>query len=536
MLSRTAYAGRICLSCRYQLRLSRPRPLPATTTFPRLGLPRYTTSANGDTDSKAKPAEFKTGEGEDQTRQDGSAPEQESPDAPADPVPPPEAKPAGTSAEPTPTPDTDPARLPTDPVSASKAGPEGPGSEPASSLEAKRTELETDVSTAESERSWKTLENSPQPRAQSPPRAHAEPSSQPQERAPRLRVGRNDMNIETTSLGMNILGREGHTIVLRDRESDRKEPVFLEEDLAKELDIEGSLEEQKRDITIEETRRNIDELRPADTCDLLRREFDQIKSTLMEGVTTSQLEDYVCYFMGGAEGKAMSEAHKKDLLRRLTGHKRAQVRWPVKPRYPWISEQLSWKPPKNYPWGSTMKEKLALAIMRACWHLQVMEEMPYIGEVKITVDTKILDLLLGKAAPFRLSWWTSLTPYPVEHKTWRAIQFSLGDGASIEIDPEARRMQIIASRSKCDAALDQLDRFVSRIKSETIPLSSLGPARLPEGILEYLGSLTGAHITYNGTKGGSAPPLTKKGTLAVPNQDSSDAVCCPLYLLSTIVL
>lgn len=199
--------------------------------------------------------------------------------------------------------------------------------------------------------------------------------------------------------------------MLRDREPRRKTPDTLEDETPAEgFDIGGSLEEQNRDLTIEETRRNIEELRPGDSRDLVGREFDKILKTIMDGFTSSQLEGYVCYFIRKIEGKSdlMAEAERKHLLRRLTGQQRAELRWPVRPRYSWIRQQFSWKPPKNYPWGSTMKEKLVLAIMRTCWHLQAMEETPYIGQVNTVVDPQILNLLQRKDLP-TLSWWIPLT-------------------------------------------------------------------------------------------------------------------------------
>ena len=106
------------------------------------------------------------------------------------------------------------------------------------------------------------------------------------------------------------------------------------------------------------------------------------------------------------------------------------------------------------------------------------------------------------------------------------MQSSLGSGADIKVDAKHGKMQIIASRSRCDTVLDQLDRFVSRIGEASIPLSAFGPKPLPHGILGQLGSLTGAHITYNGFKG-SNPPLHLRGKKAPerPRQKDSDTVC-----------
>lgn len=383
MLSRATYAGRICLSCRYQLRLIRPRPLPATTRLPRLALPRYSTAANHDADSNPpKSSQSEAEEGSETTGQVGRAPEQQDPESTT------EGKQAESSTEAEPTPE----------ASSEESRPESRPNE----SETNSVEVETDTSPLSSpDLPWEDLEA-----ASRLPGSHSgsqrTESSRPKERGPRRKRGRNGVDIETASLGMNILGKEGHTIVLRDREDRRKKPDTLEEETpAKRFNIEGSLEEQDRDLTAEETRRNIEELRPGDSQNLVGREFEKLVTTLMEGFTTSQLEDYVCYFMRRAEGKSelMPESQQRHLLKRLTGQQRAEQRWAVRPRYSWIRQQFSWKPPKNYPWGNTMKEKLVLAMMRTCWQLQVMEETRYIGQVNTTVDPHILNLLLGKNLP-----------------------------------------------------------------------------------------------------------------------------------------
>ncbi|SPO03876.1 uncharacterized protein DNG_06559 [Cephalotrichum gorgonifer] len=318
----------------------------------------------------------------------------------------------------------------------------------------------------------------------------------PPSRGPRWRHSHGRIEIETPSLGMKILGKDGHTIVLRERASSRKDPTIVEEQRrVKDLDIERTLEEQDQDLTIEETMRNIEELRPSDSSDLLARQFSRILTTLMDGFTRSQLEDYVCHFMGGVKGggDAVPDRGRSDLLRRLTGHMRAQLRYPVRPQYQWIRKQFAWMPPKDYPWGNTMKEKLALAIMRACWHLQAVEETPLTGEVEISADQRILNLLLG------------------ESRALNSIRSTLGDGAGIRIFPEKEKIQIMATRSKCDTVLGQLDRFVARIQESTTPLSALGPRRLSDEDLRQLSTLTNTCIEYTGSKSTSAKHRGKRG-------------------------
>lgn len=363
MLSKAAHAGRICLQCRFQLRLTRPRPLPATTRLARFGVPRYTTRAGDEAGAGKKVEEHQEGESAEKDREDGPAQEQE----------------AQASKESAPAPEDKAKAAFADLISASEA-------QYAGSTEKAAAPLESNPDAAPVQR-----------RAEVPVDTAARPSNN---KVPRWRSLHARVEIETTSLGMDILGKAGHTIVIHDREP-RKRAIPQDVDgPAKDLDIEEAMKDHKRDTTIEETRRNIEELRPAESRDLLARESKQILDTLMGGFTSSQLEDYICHSMGKEESgpEERSEAWRKTLIRRLTGHKKAELRYPVAPRHGWIRTQLAWTPPKDYPRGKTMKEKLALAIMGTCWHLQVLEETPYVGDMELHVSKRILHLLLGKSS------------------------------------------------------------------------------------------------------------------------------------------
>lgn len=490
MLSKATHAGRICLQCRFQLRLTRPRPFPATTRLARFGLPRYTTRAGDEADAGKKPSEHKEGESVEPAGEDGSAPEPEAQPS-KESAPAPEAKTGGSFA---------------DLISASKVESSGSSYKPAASPEFNPDE---------------PAESPVESRAKIP----VETAPLPSKKVPRWRSLHARVEVETTSLGMDILGKAGHTIVIHDREPRERATPEDTDEPTKDLDIKGAMEDHKRDTTLEETRRNIEELRPGDSRDLLARESKQILDTLMGGFTSSQLEDYICHFMGEIEGGTAerSEAWRRNLVRRLTGHMKAQLRYPVAPRYGWIRTQFAWTPPKDYPRGSTMKEKLALAIMRTCWHLQVMEETPYIGEMELHVSKRILHLLLGKGPPQPLVW-ALLTPSTAENRSLRAIQSALGERAELKVVTEKEKIQIFATRSKCDAVLDQLDKFVSRVQESTIPLSSLGPRRLTGEDLAQLSSLTGAHVAYASSESAAAKSQAKRGTLAKPSEKESDQV------------
>lgn len=364
MLSKAAHAGRICLQCRFQLRLTRPRPLPATARLARFGVPRYTTRAGDEADAGKKAEGHKVGGSAEKDREDGAAPE-------------PEAQPSEESA---PVPEEKTSEGIADMISASEAE-------------------QSKLSNKSAEGSEPTPDD---PSVETRPKVPVDTAPRPSNKVPRWRILHPKVEVETASLGMDILGKAGHTIVIHDREPlERAEPKD-EEGPAYHLDIEGAMADHKRDTTLEETRRNIEELRPGESRDLLARESKKILDTLKGGFTSSQLEDYICHFMGLAEGGGpaeRSDAWRKTLIRRLTGHAKAQPRYPVAARHGWIRTQFAWAPPKDYPRGGTMKEKLALAIMRTCWHLHVLEETPYVGDMELHVGKRILHLLLGKNPP-----------------------------------------------------------------------------------------------------------------------------------------
>lgn len=329
MLSKAAYAARVCRTCRVQLQLNNGHYRPAILTPQplRFGRLRYSTNTTDDADRKPETAEKPVEEAKETVGED-----------------------------------TTPAVK----------------SEPAETL---ATESDKPL----------------------------EPTSKPRPRRNARRGINHRFDLETPSLGMDILGKPGHTIVLRDRKRKRREPPKVVEDgdkddgsIANQLKLEGSLEDQDRDITVEEARRNIEELRPSESRDLLAREFDELLNTLLDGFTTAQLEDYMSSSIAiksGPRDVPLSDKKRRDVVKQVTGSLGTKLRYPVPPRYHWIKKQYSWVPPLDYYWGSSAKEKIALIIMRMSWRLQVMEETPHIGEVELKVDSSTLNFLLSELTP-----------------------------------------------------------------------------------------------------------------------------------------
>ncbi|CAI4218221.1 unnamed protein product [Parascedosporium putredinis] len=387
MLSRAAYAGRVCQRCRVQFTLNSTlvRPiLLAPTPFP-LKLPRLRFSTNSpiDADVTPEPTEKPPAEGEALEQQDGALP------------PPDTINPTTATAR---------SWAPLDAI----VGEEG---------------QTPDLTITRSRQKWKR-----------------------KERVPRTR----GLDIEAPSLGMPILGQPGHTIAAAEDNEGGTAPLSG-------FDLEESLAEQKRDITVAEARQNITELQPREPRDLLAREFDELLNTLMDGFTVRQLADYVYHFITGKPAASVEE--RDALIRPLTSHS-ASARHRTAPAFKWIQAQM------------------ALAIMRLCWDLKVMEEAPYIGELEIKADEDTLNFLL------------------LENKVLNAIKRSLGEGASIKIRPENGRVHIFATRSKCETVLARLNDFVSRIAQSSIPLSHLGQRRLENEDLRQLSILTNTYLRY----------------------------------------
>jgi hypothetical protein len=76
------------------------------------------------------------------------------------------------------------------------------------------------------------------------------------------------------------------------------------------------------------------------------------------------------------------------------------------------------------------------------------------------------------------------------------INRHLGDGAGIKAVPDKERLHIFTTRSKYETVLAQLDKFVSKIRHSTIPMSGLGSKRLSKEDLRQLSILTTTWLEY----------------------------------------
>jgi hypothetical protein len=151
-----------------------------------------------------------------------------------------------------------------------------------------------------------------------------------------------------------------------------------------------ALESETSDPTTEDVLLNIDELRPGDLKVLSEREFNLLRSTLLEGFTRAQLEAYITKFRNTSQ--------------------REKVR--VSGDTPWVLELWDWRPEVEVGHGSedpalagyvtksmTPKERTGVRLIRECWGLSTQELLDGQGYLDARIRDPEFSLLLGASLP-----------------------------------------------------------------------------------------------------------------------------------------
>lgn len=191
------------------------------------------------------------------------------------------------------------------------------------------------------------------------------------------------------SLPIDILGKPGHALVLREAGSRRRKkleqmaPETLS-DLASPINLATIYESTQADApSSAEVLQNVHGLQPTEAV-LPRREFEALKKTLSKGFTKAQLAAYI--------QKSSVAAEDKDGTAGLG---------------PWAWEKWPWTPEVESDSGTTdpllqghvsrstpPKERLAIALMRQCWGLGVRELQSQQGYLDVRVRDLQFDLLM----------------------------------------------------------------------------------------------------------------------------------------------
>lgn len=191
-------------------------------------------------------------------------------------------------------------------------------------------------------------------------RARAPPP--PQQRTYRSRG--HFVSPEQEGLSIDILGKPGSAIVLREKRAAKKRrPAQLTADddsATANIDPASLLLDEDAAAASEDILVNIHELKPTETRILTDKQFDNLRNTLIEGFTNTQLAQYI------REYERMRQLSEDDE--------------PTPEANPWILERRPWAPAiKNaardiephlegyITKGMAPKKRLAVRLMRECW-------------------------------------------------------------------------------------------------------------------------------------------------------------------------
>ncbi|KAJ4259765.1 hypothetical protein NW762_007696 [Fusarium torreyae] len=266
------------------------------------------------------------------------------------------------------------------------------------------------------------------------------------------------------SLGVSTLGAPADAIIINNPNKvrrKRKAPMVLEVEPtmpSANLDWE-QMASAKDDAELEtqEIYDNINELRP-DTHILKLSEIQKVIDGLCSGFTLSQLKDYHRDFK--------VEVDKTDIV-----------------DYPWIKEQVPWKPMNELRVRGTDKTALAQKIVFDTWKVEVQENLDDLG---------------------------------------RARDFLVGEAEKISLTSNLCRINITARKSTTYGILAHIDQAVQRMQTRFIEVKSYLPPKLrplPVEELAELGRLTKTSIQH--IKEGEEDKLKVSWIPKIPKPDEN---------------
>ncbi|KAL7621247.1 hypothetical protein AAE478_008564 [Parahypoxylon ruwenzoriense] len=326
-------------------------------------------------------------------------------------------------------------------------------------------------------------------------------------------------------LGSDMLGKPAYAIVMRDggiyqKKSSPSAPDSLDENLDNQpADIEALLNSQRAPPTTQEVRDNIDSLKPTAESTLSKKEFRKLQASLTDGFLIAQLGDYINYHKqkntphelpqetdteeaaveeaaveeaaveeAAIEEAAAEEAAAEEAAALAEGEEESQL-----PPYDWIREISPWVPLGDQPsiaegsdpilYGyldnsATVKEKLAVRILRECWGLSIAELNVGLGEVRVMFRAREFALLMRGTK----RWITSTG------RTW------LDPGEKIESFSTQRMLRIVTTKVKSAMLLKDLDETLKQIVTKHIPMNLVTSTPPDDAVLDELGRLTNTYI------------------------------------------
>ncbi|KAK7917036.1 hypothetical protein PG985_010644 [Apiospora marii] len=353
----------------------------------------------------------------------------------------------------------------------------------------------------------------------------------------KTRLARNRLLTEASeSLGQNMLGKPAFAIVMKDSglyKSKKRPAAAVDTATAQEesskLEIQALLDQQDAPVTAEEVRANIDGLCPESETYLPEKEFRRIQHELAEGFLKTQLSDYIDRFKVAleeardleAETEEMEEMEETEELSE-DNHNETELEGQASeaqdhtgteessppgeaestapaPKYPWIREISPWVRLNSEEVAAgglpdyadrhlhgyisekaTVKETLALRIMRECWGLHIEELMGGLGQVDVTVRKLEFSILMRGTRRF-LKLLSDLF---------------LDRGESMEVFTNKHTIRFVCTRPKAETLVRELDTMLQNLATRHFPVSLVaGPHDLlDEVLLEEVGRISNTYV------------------------------------------
>ncbi|KAI1652596.1 mitochondrial inner-membrane-bound regulator-domain-containing protein [Daldinia decipiens] len=301
------------------------------------------------------------------------------------------------------------------------------------------------------------------------------------------RLSRNRVLVEDSgSLSTGMLGKPASVIIMRDEGlRQRKYNPSTPDDSDDKPDnrpanLEALLKLQRETPTAEEVHDNVHNLKPKSDTTLLERDFRKLQAELMNGFLSGQLHDYLEHHKQGGRSP------KFDL------RDTASIAFKS---YSWVRDISPWVPlnPHSDPVeggnislhgytteSTTLKEELALRIMRECWGLSIAELDSGLGEINIKVrNSRFLLLMRGTRR------WTFMD------------RILLDPGEKIEAFRARKTLRIVATKTKASTLVEGLAKVLKQIDEANYPSDLIASEPLDEAVLEEIGRITNTHTRFN---------------------------------------
>ncbi|KAK4043814.1 mitochondrial inner-membrane-bound regulator-domain-containing protein [Parachaetomium inaequale] len=277
---------------------------------------------------------------------------------------------------------------------------------------------------------------------------------------------------EPEGLSIDILGKPGSAIVLRETPGRKKKPKVqhhMPDDDAADAQVDPAslLVDEEAAAVSEDILLNIHELKPEGTRILTDRQFTQLKNTLVDGFTSAQLTRYV------------REYETIQQLSQEVDHAPEAA--------PWILERQPWVPTVRKavadvdPYlegyitkGMVPKTRLVVRLMRECWGVSNQKVLDQDGYLSIRLrDVEFSLLTLGNRR------WLEGTPRTI-----------LAQVKEVKLIRETRLVSVVAPRHAAESIIDRVHEVLAKARTSDFDADLVSTKPLEPGVLEEVGRMT----------------------------------------------